>query len=128
MIALLALMAAAFEGPEAAPALDVVKRCDRGAMQSLTKAEPHRRSQFAAAAYAEQQAIARERSAVLVRAPQDGAPVVQAANAAALTALDARQRQLDDARAVEQGWRVLVDELRTDFLANCAQGRRNADD
>lgn len=123
MIPVLALMAAAFEGPEAAPALDAVKRCDRPAMQHLTKAEPHRRSQWAAAAYAEQQAIARERGELLTRQPQLTVPAEVAATNAALGALDARQRQLDDARVVEMSWRALVDELRSDFLANCMQGK-----
>ena len=123
MISLLLLMAAVFEGPEAAPALEAVKRCDRGAMQALTKAEPHRRSQFAAAAYAEQQAIARERSDLLARQAKATVPADQTAIAASLAALDARQRQLEDARAVEISWRALVDELRTDFLANCMQGK-----
>lgn len=128
MIHALFLMAAAFAGPDSAPALDAVKHCDRGAMQSLTKAEPHRRSQFAAAAYAEQQAIARDRADLLERQAKETTPTGLTAITASLAALDARQRQLDDARAVEQGWRALVDELRTDFLANCAQGRRNAED
>lgn len=108
------LLLAAFEGPEAAPALEAVRRCDRPAMQALTKGEPQRRSQFAAAAYAEQQAIARERAALLGRVAPDPA---------GFAALDARQRQLDDGRTVELAWRALVDELRTDFLANCAQGK-----
>ncbi|WP_374528822.1 hypothetical protein [Novosphingobium sp.] len=123
MIAPLLLMAAVFEGPEAAPALEAVKRCDRGAMQALTKAEPHRRSQFAAAAYAEQQSIARDRADLLARQAKATVPADQAAIAASLAALDARQRQLEDARAVEISWRALVDELRTDFLANCMQGK-----
>lgn len=124
MIALAVLLAAAFTGPDAAPALEAVKSCDRGAMADMTKAEPHRRSQFAAAAYAEQQAIARERAALLTRPTADPTPAGQASLALALGALDARQKQLDDARAVEFSWRSLVDELRADFLANCAQGKR----
>lgn len=127
MIHALMLMAAAFEGPDSAPALDAVKHCDRGAMQTLTKAEPHRRSQFAAAAYAEQQAIARERADLLARQQKETAAPALAAIGTSIAALDARQRQLEDARAVEQGWRALVDELRTDFLANCAQGKRYAE-
>lgn len=124
MIALTILLAAAFTGPDAVPALEAVKTCDRGAMADMTKAEPHRRSQFAAAAYAEQQAIARERAVLLAKPGGDSTPAGQASLALALGALDARQKLLDDARAVESGWRSLVDELRADFLANCAQGKR----
>ena len=124
MIALSILLVAAFTGPDAVPALEAVKSCDRGAMADMTKAEPHRRSQFAAAAYAEQQAIARERAGLLTRPGGDPTPAGQASLTLALGALDARQKQLDDARAVESSWRMLVDELRADFLANCAQGKR----
>ena len=124
MIALSILLAAAFTGPDAVPALEAVKTCDRGAMADMTKAEPHRRSQFAAAAYAEQQAIARERAVLLAKPGGDPTPAGQASLTLALSALDGRQKLLDDARAVEAGWRTLVDELRADFLANCAQGKR----
>ena len=120
----LSILLAAFTGPDSVPALEAVKACDRGAMADMTKAEPHRRSQFAAAAYAEQQAIARERAALLAKPGGDPTQAGQASLALALGALDARQKQLDDARAVESSWRTLVDELRADFLANCAQGKR----
>ena len=120
MIWPLLIMAAALTGPDPDSALGAVKACDRGAMQALTKAEPHRRSEWAAAAYAEQQAIARERGLLLFPGAVPPTPAGQASLNLALAGLDARQKQLDDARAVERSWRELVDELRADFLANCA--------
>lgn len=127
MIAVLIFLAAAFEGPDPAPALATVKTCDRAGMLTLTRAEPHRRSEWAAAAYAEQQAIARERAALLAPGAVPAMPAAKAGYELALANLDARQRQLEDARAVEQSWRTLVDELRADFLANCAQGKGGRD-
>lgn len=117
----LAFLFAAFAGPDPASALDVVKTCDRGSMMALTRAEPRRRAEWAAAAYAEQQGIARDRAALLAPGSAISAtPAGQASLNLALTQLDGRQRQLDDARAVEVSWRALVDELRADFLVNCA--------
>ena len=121
MILALSLAASVVTGPDAAPALDAVKRCDTEAMQAITKAEPHRRSEWAAALYAEQQAIARERLELAARAAlQPALPDDLAAQAA----LDARQRQLDVAKGVENGWRSLLEELRLDFLANCGASSR----
>ncbi|HNJ47317.1 MAG: hypothetical protein H6916_09920 [Novosphingobium sp.] len=121
MIVLAALMAAAFNGPDSAPALDAVKTCNRAAMTDLAKAEPHRRTEFAAAAYAEQQAIARERAALLAQQVSEATPAGKASLDLALAQLDVRQRQLDDAHAVESSWRAMFDEMRADYLANCAQ-------
>ena len=123
MIALAALMAAALTGPDADPARAAVQGCDKPAMARLTRAEPHRRADFAAAAYAEQQAIARERAGLYARPAGDATAAGQATLNTALAALDARQKQLDDARAVERGWRDLIDELRADYLANCTSGK-----
>ena len=121
MILALSLAASVVTGPDAAPALDAVKRCDTEAMQAITKAEPHRRSEWAAALYAEQQAIARERLELAARAAlQPALPDDLEAQAA----LDARQRQLDVAKGVENGWRSLLEELRLDFLANCGASSR----
>lgn len=120
MIWPLLMMAAALSGPDPEPALGAIKACDKASVAALTKAEPHRRSEWAAAAYAEQQGIARERSALLAPGSLPPSPAGQASLNLALAGLDARQKQLDDARAVERAWRDLVDELRADFLANCA--------
>ena len=121
MIAALTLSAAIMAGPDAAPALDAVKRCDTDAMQAITKAEPHRRSEWAASLYAEQRAIAQARIELAARAAiQPALPDDTAAHAA----LDARQRQLDVAKGVENGWRSLLEELRLDFLANCGASSR----
>ncbi|WP_225205196.1 hypothetical protein [Novosphingobium huizhouense] len=128
MMLLAALMVAA-DVPDPAPALAAVKTCDRGEMKTLIGNEPHRRTEFAAAAYAEQRAIAQERSTLLAAAPT-GAPASasgQATTATALAQLDARQKLLDDARATEKSWRDLFDEVRADYLANCTTGKRNAE-
>lgn len=127
MIGSLIFFAAAFAGPDPASALGVVKTCDRPAMMALTRAEPRRRAEWAAAAYAEQQGIARERAALLSPGSASATPAGQASLGLALSQLDGRQRQLDDARAVELSWRTLVDELRADFLVNCAQGKGGKD-
>jgi len=126
VIHLLALLAA-FAGPDPAPALDAVKTCDRAAMMALTKAEPRRRTEWAAASYAEQQAIARERAALIAPGAAQPTAAGKASLDLALAGLDARQKQLDDARAVEMSWRALVEELRADFLANCAQTKGERD-
>ncbi len=125
MIMLAALMLGA-DVPDAAPALAAVKTCNRSDMRAIIRDEPHRRTQFAAGAYAEQRAIAQER-ATLLATPPSGASG-QATTTAALAQLDARQKQLDDARAIERSWRDLFDEVRADYLANCTTGKRNAED
>lgn len=123
MIPLLALLAATLAGPDPVPALEAVKTCDRQAMSGLVKAEPRRRADFAATAYAEQQSIARDRAALLARQTVESSAAGKASLDLALTQLEARQKQLEDARAVERGWRDLYDELRADYLANCAGGK-----
>ncbi len=123
--------------PDSAPALDAVKTCNRGEIRKMITSEPHRRTEFAAAAYAEQRAIAQER-ATLLASPTPipptptpttvsgaGTPAGLASTANALNQLDARQKQLDDARAIETSWRELFDEMRADFLANC-NGKRDS--
>lgn len=108
--------------PDPAPALDAVKTCNRVEIRTMISSEPHRRTEFAAAAYAEQRAIARERATLLtvpMTDPAAGTPAGQASTANALGQLDARQKQLDDARAIEMSWRELFDQMRADFLANC---------
>ena len=126
MIVLSALMLG-IDVPDAAPVLAAVKTCDRSEMRTLIRTEPHRRTQFAAGAYAEQRAIAQER-ATLLTAPTATTPTGQVTTTTALAQLDARQKQLDDARATEKSWRDLFDEVRADYLANCTTGKRNADD
>jgi hypothetical protein len=114
--------------PDSAPALDAVKTCNRVEIRKMINSEPHRRTIFAAAAYAEQRAIADERAALLAPQTADsaaGTPAGQASTANALGQLDGRQKQLDDARAIESSWRELFDEMRADFLANC-NGRKDA--
>lgn len=124
----LAFLLAAFAGPDPVPALDAVKTCDRDSMMALTRAEPRRRAEWAAAAYAEQLGIARDRAGLLsAGSPAAVTPAGQASLGFALAQLDGRQRQLDDARATELSWRTLVDELRADFLANCARGKGGKD-
>lgn len=120
LMPLMMVMTGIFIGPDAAPALEAVKACDRNAIHDLTRAEPHRRSEFAAAAYAEQQAIVRERYELGLRLAPPATP-------GEYGALDSRQRELEDARRIEQAWRTLINELRADFLANCTQGKRRAD-
>lgn len=122
------LLLSTLQIPDSAPALEAVKTCNRGEIRKMIASEPHRRTEFAAAAYAEQRAIAQERAALLTPAPaaQDaGAPADLASTANALNQLDGRQKQLDDARAIETSWRELFDEMRADFLANC-NGKKDA--
>lgn len=122
MPAILAL-AAALTGPDPAPALSAVQSCDRAAMSGIIRGEPHRRAEFAAAVYAEQQGISRDRAALYARLGSDATPAGKASLENGLTQLDARQRQLEDARAVERSWRDMVDELRADYLTNCAKDK-----
>jgi hypothetical protein len=122
------LLLASLQVPDAAPALDAVKTCNRGEIRRMISSEPHRRTEFAAAAYAEQRAIAQERALLLaapVTDPVAATPEGQPGTASALGQLDARQKQLDDARDVEKAWRELFDVVREDFLANCS-GRRDS--
>ncbi len=122
------LLLSGLQVPDAAPALDAVKTCDRVEIRKMISNEPHRRTEFAAAAYAEQRAIARDRAALLTAPTVDrGAdtPAGEASTTNALGQLDGRQKQLDDARAVETSWRALFDEMRADFLANC-NGRKDS--
>jgi len=127
----LALMLAPIEAPDAAPAMAALRSCDRDVIRKLTRDEPRRRTDFAAAAYAEQRGIAAERAALvappLVAAPVTSPTAVATAPPASLVvttpALEMRQKQLEDAREVEARWRDLLDELRADFLKNCAGGR-----
>ena len=122
------LLLSGLQVPDSAPALDAVKTCDRVEIRKMISNEPHRRTEFAAAAYAEQRAIARDR-ATLLTAPtvERGADTAagEASTANALGQLDGRQKQLDDARAVETSWRALFDEMRADFLVNC-NGRKDS--
>ncbi|BEV02166.1 hypothetical protein [Novosphingobium olei] len=124
MILLATLMLGA-EVPDAAPALTAVKTCNRAEIKTLISDEPHRRTEFAAAAYAEQRAIAQERATLLSTTPSGASG--QATTTTALAQLDARQKLLDDARATEKSWRDLFDEVRADYLANCTTGKRNAE-
>ncbi|WP_421851042.1 hypothetical protein [Novosphingobium sp.] len=122
------LLLSGLQIPDSAPALEAVKTCSRSEIHKMISSEPHRRTEFAAAAYAEQRAIARDRAALLAGPTGDpgaGTPAGQASTANALSQLDARQKQLDDARAVETSWRQLFDEMRADFLANC-NGRKDS--
>lgn len=127
MIALIAMALATVTAPDSAPALAAVKACDKQAMRAMATDEPHRRTQFAAAVYAEQRAIAQER-ATLLDAQISGTASGAATTANALAQIDARQKELDDVKAIENSWRDLFDEVRADFLANCSSGKRNADD
>lgn len=112
--------------PDPAPLRGAVAQCDRGSIADLARAEPHRRAEFADAIYREQRAIASERAAL---APAATASVATPAGQAGLTnaraALDARQQQLEDARAVERAWRDFFDEQRADFLASCSGKKRD---
>jgi hypothetical protein len=120
----LSILALGLDVPEAAPVIAAVKACDRTEIRNLIKGEPHRRTQFAAAAYAEQRAIAAERATLLV-VPEAITPAGQASTTTALLQVDARQKQLEDARAIERAWRDLFDEARADFLVNCANPKRD---
>lgn len=120
MILLPILLANALVAPDAAPLSEAVARCDRGAVASQAQAEPVRRAEFAKGVYAEQRAIATERAALDASALTD-----ELALTAARSALDARQRRLDDAVRVERAWRDLNDELRAQFLAACTGRRAN---
>ncbi|WP_408590077.1 hypothetical protein [Novosphingobium sp.] len=116
------LLLGGVEVPDSTPALDAVKTCNRVEIRKMISSEPHRRTEFAAAAYAEQRTIAQERAAIL--AAPVSTPAGQASTANALAQLDGRQKQLDDSRAIERSWRDLFDEMRADFLANC-NGRKD---
>ncbi len=133
MMALL-ILADTLTTADFAPMHNAVEKCDREAMASLNKAEPHRRAEFAGAVYAEQRAIAEERAALGAPPAASGgsgngngspSPAGRASLDTARAALDARQRRLDDARAVEKAWREAVEELRADFLVNCDPRKRN---
>ncbi|WP_333839032.1 hypothetical protein [Novosphingobium sp.] len=126
MSALLGL-AMVVTAPDPTPALEAVKTCNKQDLRRMITDEPHRRTQFAAGVYAEQREIAQERAALL-GAPASGSASGQATATTALAQVDARQKQLDDVKAIETSWRALFDEVRADFLANCTSGRRNADD
>lgn len=123
----LSLLLLGLDVPDAAPAINAVKACDRDEIRLLIRGEPRRRTEFAAGVFAEQRAIASERGALLLQ-PAMTTPTGQASAAVALGQLESRQRQLDDARATERSWRDLFDEMRADYLANCTTGKRNAED
>lgn len=112
MMLTLAALADALVGPDPAPARAAVEQCNRAAMTAITAAEPRRRARFSSAVYDEERAIAAERAAL------DAGKTT--ASPAAVTALEMRQRRLDDARRVENAWRLSLDDLRADFLLNCA--------
>ncbi len=115
----LLLAFAALVAPDAMPALEAVKTCNRAEIRRLINAEPHRRAEFATAAYERQRAIADARAALVALPPADPA----APPNPAFAALDTQQRALDDARALERAWRELFDEVRADFLSNCNANR-----
>lgn len=108
--------------PEFEPMHQAVEKCDRDAMGKLSKAEPHRRAEFAGAIYAEQLAIAQQRADLDATAPTSASG--RASLDAAKAALESRQKRLDDAKLVEKAWRDAVDELRADYLANCELRKR----
>ncbi|PKB13967.1 hypothetical protein B0I00_2595 [Novosphingobium kunmingense] len=121
MIAL-PLLALAVSSPDPEPLRAAVEACDRTAMTTLARAEPRRRAEWAEAVYKEQRAIAADRAAIL--------PSAQSASGAATLAsarqgLEARQEQLNDARAVERAWREFYDEYRADFLSSCSARKRD---
>lgn len=116
MIALLLVLIEGVVAPDPAPMLAAVTECDRSGIAVVTRAEPHRRAATAAALYTEQRAIAQAREALRASA----LPADPGGQAPLWAALDARQKRLDDARTVEAAWRVTIDELRADFLANCS--------
>jgi hypothetical protein len=103
--------------PDITPLHDAVAKCDRDALASFAKAEPHRRAEFGDAFYSEQRSIAADRVALADSAGLSAAG--RASLEAARGALDSRQKRLDDAKLVEKAWRDAVDELRADYLANC---------
>ncbi|MBU6206479.1 MAG: hypothetical protein KGQ42_02195 [Alphaproteobacteria bacterium] len=125
------MMAVALDGPDPKPALAAVETCNREAVATIVRDEPDRRLHFAAAAYAEAQAIAQARVALVTPPSTPATPAVAtpAATPAVTSAqLDARQKRLDDAQAVEKSWRELIEELRTDFLAKCMNGKHDVAD
>ena len=116
----LAPLASVLLAPDPAPVVDAVGTCDRAAMTSVTKAEPHRRAAFAVAVFQDLRTLANE------RAQAEALPVLpkDASGRAALqAAIDAKRKQVEDARATESAWRSALDELRADFLINCS-GRK----
>lgn len=118
----LAVLALAIASPDPEPLRAAVEACDRGAMASLSRAEPRRRAEWAEAIYKEQRSIATDRAAML---PGALSPSGAATLASARQGLDARQQQLDDARAVERAWREFYDEYRTNFLGSCSGKKRD---
>lgn len=115
MIQLIALVLSAVS-PDPEPLRAAVIACERASLSELTRAEPRRRAEWAGAVYAEQRAIAAARAALV-----PGDPALDPMRGA----LDQRQQQLDDARAVERAWRDYYDEYRADFLASCSARRRD---
>ncbi len=108
--------------PDPQPLRAAVQACDRAAMAALTRSEPRRRAEWAEAIYAEQRAIAADRAAIL---PGSLSASGQATLASARQTVEARQQQLDDARAVERAWREFYDEYRADFLTSCTAKKRD---
>jgi len=106
------------QSPDSAPVLEAVKVCDRVQIRTMISGEPNRRIEFAAAAYAEQRAIAAQRAAVLIGPPEQAAT--------GLAEVEARLRALDDARQIERAWRDFFDEARAGYLANCTSGKKEA--
>ncbi|WP_374285339.1 hypothetical protein [Novosphingobium sp.] len=115
MIPLFALVLSVVS-PDPEPLRAAVEGCERASLSELTRAEPRRRAEWAGAVYAEQRAIAAARAGLVPLDP---------AQAPVRAALDQRQQQLDDARAVERAWRDYYDEYRADFLASCSGRRRD---
>jgi len=119
MMFALATLVTALWPPDPTPAVNAVQACDRRVMNAITRAEPHRRAEYATALYNEVRALAAEFAAIGAPA---ASPREAAGRAAALALFDIRRKQIEDVRLAEATWRDALDELRGDFLARCAAG------
>ena len=111
-------------------ALDqAVARCDRGAANPVFSAEAGRRSQFLLDAYREQEAIVSARLDIAERRRElrEAGGKKNAADEQKLgledSALEDRQKALNDQRMLEAIRRDAMDSMRHYFLFNCPAGK-----
>ena len=112
-----------------------VARCDRAAASPVFAGEAARRSRFLLDAYREQEAIVTDRLALSDqrRSLREGAPTttpgasdqkqVERQLNLQQSALDDRQKALNDRRMLEAIRRDAIDTMRHYFLTNCPAGR-----
>ena len=108
---------------------EAVERCDREMTTPAFRGEEERRSRVMVSIYAEQQAIAEARVALMARrSALRIAPVAsdsETAISSEASTLADRQATLDDSRQLERLRQETMDQLRRHYLAQCNErGRR----